>query len=104
MTDFSFSLTHTDGMARRGRIDTSRGEINTPAFMPVGTAGKKYSGQFVVRVAPELNKKVSPKALARGESLPEPQRVKIKPFSQERPGRRYFLSKIKRTYQPPSHE
>ena len=43
-------------------------------------------------------------ALARGESLPEPQRVKIKPFSQERPGRRYFLSKIKRTYQPPSHE
>jgi queuine tRNA-ribosyltransferase len=39
MTDFSFSLTHTDGMARRGRIDTSRGEINTPAFMPVGTVG-----------------------------------------------------------------
>lgn len=38
-TDFSFSLTHTDGMARRGRIDTSRGEINTPAFMPVGTVG-----------------------------------------------------------------
>ena len=26
-------------MARRGRIDTPRGEINTPAFMPVGTAG-----------------------------------------------------------------
>jgi len=39
MTDFSFSLTHTDGMARRGRIDTSRGEISTPAFMPVGTVG-----------------------------------------------------------------
>jgi queuine tRNA-ribosyltransferase len=39
MTDFSFTLTHTDGMARRGRIDTSRGEINTPAFMPVGTVG-----------------------------------------------------------------
>jgi queuine tRNA-ribosyltransferase len=38
-TDFSFSLTHTDGMARRGRIGTSRGEINTPAFMPVGTVG-----------------------------------------------------------------
>jgi queuine tRNA-ribosyltransferase len=38
-TDFSFSLTHTDGLARRGRIDTSRGEINTPAFMPVGTVG-----------------------------------------------------------------
>ena len=39
MTDFSFSLTHTDGTARRGRMDTSRGEINTPAFMPVGTVG-----------------------------------------------------------------
>jgi queuine tRNA-ribosyltransferase len=38
-TDFSFSLTHTDGAARRGRMDTSRGEINTPAFMPVGTVG-----------------------------------------------------------------
>jgi queuine tRNA-ribosyltransferase len=39
MTDFSFSLLKADGMARRGRIDTSRGEINTPAFMPVGTVG-----------------------------------------------------------------
>ena len=39
MTDFSFTLIKTDGMARRGRIDTSRGEINTPAFMPVGTVG-----------------------------------------------------------------
>jgi queuine tRNA-ribosyltransferase len=38
-SDFSFTLTHTDGMARRGRIDTSRGEIHTPAFMPVGTVG-----------------------------------------------------------------
>jgi len=37
--------------------------------LPVGTAGKKYSGQFVVRVAPELHKKVSLQALARGESL-----------------------------------
>jgi queuine tRNA-ribosyltransferase len=39
LTDFSFSLTHTDGMARRGRISTARGEIDTPAFMPVGTVG-----------------------------------------------------------------
>ena len=36
---FSFSLLATDGTARRGRISTVRGEINTPAFMPVGTAG-----------------------------------------------------------------
>ena len=39
MTDFSFSLTHTDGPARRGRISTVRGDIQTPAFMPVGTVG-----------------------------------------------------------------
>lgn len=37
--------------------------------LPPGTAGKKYSGQFVVRVPPELHKKASLKALARGESL-----------------------------------
>lgn len=35
----SFTLSATDGMARRGRIDTPRGDIQTPAFMPVGTAG-----------------------------------------------------------------
>ncbi len=39
MTDFSFSLTHTDGLGRRGVISTSRGDIRTPAFMPVGTVG-----------------------------------------------------------------
>ena len=39
MTDFGFELISTDGAARRGRITTPRGEINTPAFMPVGTAG-----------------------------------------------------------------
>ncbi len=39
MTDFGFALLNTDEAARRGRITTPRGEINTPAFMPVGTAG-----------------------------------------------------------------
>ncbi|MEO6395831.1 MAG: tRNA guanosine(34) transglycosylase Tgt [Devosia sp.] len=39
MTDFSYTLTHTDGAARRGRIDTHRGPVETPAFMPVGTVG-----------------------------------------------------------------
>ncbi|HVV64053.1 MAG TPA: tRNA guanosine(34) transglycosylase Tgt [Rhizomicrobium sp.] len=29
---------HADGAARAGRIETPRGEIRTPAFMPVGTA------------------------------------------------------------------
>jgi queuine tRNA-ribosyltransferase len=34
-----FSLKATDGLARLGRIDTAHGTIDTPAFMPVGTAG-----------------------------------------------------------------
>jgi queuine tRNA-ribosyltransferase len=33
-----FSVTATDGTARRGELVTSRGAIRTPAFMPVGTA------------------------------------------------------------------
>ncbi|WP_197922335.1 tRNA guanosine(34) transglycosylase Tgt [Thiosulfatihalobacter marinus] len=35
---FSFTLNATDGAARTGVIRTPRGEIRTPAFMPVGTA------------------------------------------------------------------
>ena len=35
---FSYSLTAADGKARCGKISTPRGEIRTPAFMPVGTA------------------------------------------------------------------
>jgi queuine tRNA-ribosyltransferase len=35
---FAFSLGGTDGAARTGVISTPRGEIRTPAFMPVGTA------------------------------------------------------------------
>ncbi|MDF1873080.1 tRNA guanosine(34) transglycosylase Tgt [Vannielia sp.] len=35
---FSFALEATDGRARKGVISTPRGDIRTPAFMPVGTA------------------------------------------------------------------
>lgn len=35
---FSFQLNATSGKARRGTISTPRGNIRTPAFMPVGTA------------------------------------------------------------------
>ena len=38
MTRFCFSITATDGAARTGNIEMQRGEIRTPAFMPVGTA------------------------------------------------------------------
>ena len=35
---FGFEVRATDGAARMGVIDTPRGQIRTPAFMPVGTA------------------------------------------------------------------
>ncbi|MGH1591640.1 tRNA guanosine(34) transglycosylase Tgt [Methylobacterium phyllosphaerae] len=45
---FGFSLLKQDGTARTGVIATPRGEIRTPAFMPVGTAATvkaMYPGQ-----------------------------------------------------------
>ncbi|HEX4177216.1 MAG TPA: tRNA guanosine(34) transglycosylase Tgt [Rhizomicrobium sp.] len=38
MSEFRFELLARDGAARAGVIHTPRGEIRTPAFMPVGTA------------------------------------------------------------------
>jgi queuine tRNA-ribosyltransferase len=38
VTRFSFAISATDGVARTGTIAMQRGEIRTPAFMPVGTA------------------------------------------------------------------
>jgi queuine tRNA-ribosyltransferase len=35
---FSFSISASDGAARAGTISMKRGDIRTPAFMPVGTA------------------------------------------------------------------
>ena len=39
----SFELLHQDGSARRGRIITRHGTIETPVFMPVGTLGSVKS-------------------------------------------------------------
>ena len=39
MSAFRFELLGMDGRARRGRIHTAHGTIESPAFMPVGTAG-----------------------------------------------------------------
>jgi queuine tRNA-ribosyltransferase len=36
---FRFRITHTEGEARRGVLSTAHGEVETPAFMPVGTQG-----------------------------------------------------------------
>lgn len=38
MATFEFSVSATEGPARTGVLKTPRGEIRTPAFMPVGTA------------------------------------------------------------------
>ena len=38
MSEISFTISATDGLARTGVIHTPRGDIRTPAFMPVGTA------------------------------------------------------------------
>ena len=37
--NFSFNLLNEDGFSRLGQINTYRGDIDTPAFMPVGTQG-----------------------------------------------------------------
>ena len=37
MKNFAFKVLNTDNFARTGLIETHRGKINTPAFMPVGT-------------------------------------------------------------------
>ncbi|MFN7176316.1 MAG: tRNA guanosine(34) transglycosylase Tgt [Thermaurantiacus sp.] len=38
MAEFPFRIAATDGRARTGVLETPRGSIRTPAFMPVGTA------------------------------------------------------------------
>ncbi|MDC3234471.1 tRNA guanosine(34) transglycosylase Tgt [Candidatus Puniceispirillum sp.] len=37
-SEFGFALKATDGMARRGTLTTAFGQVETPVFMPVGTA------------------------------------------------------------------
>src|SRR4029453_8093104 len=37
--EFAFHVSHTEGQARRGVLQTAHGEVQTPVFMPVGTRG-----------------------------------------------------------------
>ncbi|HEX6852069.1 MAG TPA: tRNA guanosine(34) transglycosylase Tgt [Candidatus Polarisedimenticolaceae bacterium] len=39
MSGFGFEVSARDGLARRARMTTARGAVETPQFMPVGTAG-----------------------------------------------------------------
>jgi queuine tRNA-ribosyltransferase len=52
----SFELLGRDGTARRGRIATAHGTVETPAFMPVGTAGtvKAMMPQSVAATGAEI--------------------------------------------------
>jgi len=43
MAPIRFELIRTDGAARLGRIRTARGDVETPAFMPVATQGSVKS-------------------------------------------------------------
>jgi queuine tRNA-ribosyltransferase len=53
---FSFRLLSRDGDARRGEITTAHGAIQTPVFMPVGTAAsvKSLTTEQLERLGPEI--------------------------------------------------
>ncbi len=50
MSEFKYELLTTDGNARLGRVHTAHGIVDTPAFMPVGTAAT-VKGMFPDMVA-----------------------------------------------------
>src|SRR5438034_8936124 len=51
----SFEVLAQDGEARAGLITTRRGEIETPVFMPVGTAGTVKGIRFEELASPEVD-------------------------------------------------
>ena len=55
--DFSFDLLKEDNLARLGLIHTHRGQIETPAFMPVGTQGtvKSVFMEDVISTGAQIN-------------------------------------------------
>ena len=55
---FSFRVVKTRGHARAGVITTPRGEIPTPIFMPVGTAGTVKAMTVDELRAPPLDAKI----------------------------------------------
>jgi len=54
----SFEITAQDGEARTGLLSTRRGVIETPVFMPVGTAGTVKATRFEELESPDLDAKV----------------------------------------------
>lgn len=60
MTDqaIKFKVAAIDGNARNGVLTTRRGEIETPVFMPVGTAGTVKGLRFEQLEAPDLDARI----------------------------------------------
>jgi len=60
MTDQSidFEVQAHDGEARAGLLTTRRGAIETPVFMPVGTAGTVKGIRFEELESPELDARI----------------------------------------------
>src|SRR5689334_23450468 len=54
----SFKVEAQDGAARAGLITTRRGQIETPVFMPVGTAGTVKGIRFEELESPDLNAQI----------------------------------------------
>ncbi|MBF0557975.1 MAG: tRNA guanosine(34) transglycosylase Tgt [Nitrospirae bacterium] len=52
----NFFISDTDGTARNGTVETARGQVSTPAFMPVGTQGtvKALSPEELVSMGAEI--------------------------------------------------
>src|SRR5499426_2380356 len=53
-----FTIDAQDGEARAGVLSTRRGEIETPVFMPVGTAGTVKGIRFEELESPDLDARI----------------------------------------------
>lgn len=58
VSSLSFELRARDGEARAGALQTRRGAIETPVFMPVGTAGSVKGIRFEELEAPDLDARI----------------------------------------------
>jgi queuine tRNA-ribosyltransferase len=56
LTGFGYELLGTDSAARRGRLTTAHGTVETPVFMPVGTAAtvKGMTSEAVTRTGAQI--------------------------------------------------
>src|SRR5688572_32969458 len=54
----AFDIDARDGAARSGRLQTSRGLVETPVFMPVGTAGTVKGMRFEALESDDLDAQI----------------------------------------------